>query len=106
LKKYPDNAELLVLLGQTKLAENKTDDAIQSYKAAVAKQPKNPNGYQSLSDLYTRAKNYNAAADVVQAALREQPDNLNFRFTSAGLQILKGDPTAAITQYESILKYQ
>ncbi len=38
--------------------------------------------------------------------MREQPDNLNLRLTSAGLQILKGDPAAAITQYESILKDQ
>ena len=80
MKKYPDNAEILVLLGQTKLAQNKTDDAIQSYKAAIAKQPKDPNGYNALSEFYTRAKNYNAAADVVQAALHEQPGNINFRF--------------------------
>ena len=106
LKKYPDNAELMVLFGQTKLAENKPDEAIQSYKAAVAKQPKDPSGYNALSDLYTRTKNYEAAADVVQTGLRQQPGNLNFRFTSANLQILKGDPTAAINQYESILKDQ
>src|SRR5450631_191857 len=106
LKKYPDNAETLVWWGQTKVAQNKPDDAIQSYKLAVAKQPKDPNGYNALSDLYARAKNYDAAADVVQAALREQPDNLNFRFTSAGLQILKGDQAAAMNQYEAILKDQ
>jgi tetratricopeptide (TPR) repeat protein len=53
-----------------------------------------------------RAKDYNSAVDVIQAGLREQPGNLNFRFTSAGLQILKGDQTGAITQYESILKDQ
>src|SRR5205085_6248873 len=37
---------------------------------------------------------------------REQPGNMNFRLTSANLQILKGDQAGAITQYESILKDQ
>jgi pentatricopeptide repeat protein len=105
-KKYPDNAEILVLMGQTKLAQNRNDDAKISYKAAIAKQPKDPNGYSALSDLYVREKDYNSAVEVIQAGLREQPGNLNFRFTSAGLQLLKGDQAGAITQYESILKDQ
>jgi pentatricopeptide repeat protein len=104
LKKYPDNAEILVLMGQTKMAQNRNDDAQKNYKAAIAKQPKDPNGYSALSDLYVREKNYSSAVEVIQAGLHEQPANLNFRLTSAGLQILKGDQTAAIAQYESILK--
>ena len=106
LKKYPDNAEILVLMGQTKLSENKSDDALRSYKAAIAKQPKDPNGYRALSDLYVRQKNYDSAADVIKGGLHEQPDNLDLRLTSANLQILKGDQATAITQYESILKDQ
>src|SRR5712672_4009951 len=88
------------------MAQNKNDEAQKNYKAAIAKQPKDPNGYNALSELYVRAKDYNSAVEVIQAGLREQPANLNFRFTSAGLQILKGDQTGAITQYESILKDQ
>src|SRR5205085_183291 len=67
LKKYPDNAELLVLMGQTKLAQNKNDDAQKNYQAAIAKQPKDANGYSALIDLYVREKNYNAAAEIIQA---------------------------------------
>ena len=106
MKKYPDNAELLVLMGQAKLAQNKSADAQKNYQAAIAKQPKDPNGYSALSDLYVREKNYNSAVEVIQAGLREQPGNMNFRLTSANLQILKGDQAGAITQYESILKDQ
>ena len=32
LKKYPDNAELLILMGQTKQAQNKYDDAQKEYR--------------------------------------------------------------------------
>ena len=106
LKKFPDNAELLVWMGQTKLAQNKPDDAAQNFKTAMAKQPKDPNGYSALSDLYIRQKNYEGAVQVIQAGLKEQPDNINFRLTSAGLEIQKGDQNAAMAQYESLLKDQ
>src|ERR1700722_1042700 len=106
LKKYPDNAELLVLMGQTKLTQNKYDDAQKAYRAAIAKQPKDINGYNALSELFVRQKNYGAAAEVVQAGLREQPQNLALRLSSAGLQIQQGNDADAIAQYENILKEQ
>jgi Tfp pilus assembly protein PilF len=106
LKKYPANAQLLVLMGQTRLSQNKNDDAIQNFKAAVAQQPKDQVGYNSLYDFYLRQKDYVAATDVIEAGLREQPNNLNFRFAAATLNVLKGDQETAISQYESILKEQ
>jgi cellulose synthase operon protein C len=106
LKKYPDNAELLILMGQTKLAQNKFDDAQKAYRAAIAKQPKDPNSYSALSDLFVRQKDYGAAVEVVQAGLREQPQNLNLLLVAAGLQIQTGKDDNAIAQYEAILKNQ
>jgi tetratricopeptide (TPR) repeat protein len=106
LKKYPDNAELLILMGQTKLAQNKFDDAQKIYRAAIAKRPKDPNPYSALSDLFVRQKDYGAAAEVVQAGLREQPQNLSLLLVAAGLQIQTGKDDSAIAQYEAILKDQ
>jgi cellulose synthase operon protein C len=105
-KKLPANAEVLVLLGQTQLTQNKEADALQSFKEAVAKQPKDLNGYNSLSELYIRQKNFDAAENTLQTAMNELPGNSNFRLSLAGLQILKGDPDKAITQYEALLKDQ
>jgi tetratricopeptide (TPR) repeat protein len=59
-----------------------------------------------LYEFYLRQKNYDAATDVVKAGLREQPNYLNFRFSSATLNFVKGDLEAAISQYESILEDQ
>ena len=42
ISKYPDNSEILVLAGKIELAQNKPDEALQNYKAAIAKQPKIP----------------------------------------------------------------
>jgi tetratricopeptide (TPR) repeat protein len=106
LNKYPDNAELLILLGQTKAAQNKLDDAQKAYRTAIAKQPKDPSPYNALSDLFVRQKDYGAAADIVQAGLREQPQNLSLLLVAAGLQIQSGNDDGAISQYEAILKDQ
>jgi len=105
-KKFPANAQILVLVGQVKLAEKKDDEALQSFKTAVAQQPKDPIGYSALSDIYIRQKNFDAAGSVLQAGLKELPADINLRLSSAGLQILKGDHDAAIAQYEAILKDQ
>ena len=89
-KRFPANAQVLVLLGQTQLAQNKEADALQSFKEAIAQQPKDLNGYNALSDLYIRQKNFDAAGNTLQAALKELPEIANFRLSLAGLQILEG----------------
>jgi pentatricopeptide repeat protein len=104
--KFPGNAQLLVLTGQALVSQNKDEEAVQSLKAAITAQPKDPIGYNALYEFYGRKKNTDAAMDVIQAGLRELPDNLNFRLALAGLQIQKGDNDTAIAQYESILKDQ
>jgi cellulose synthase operon protein C len=106
LKKFPASARLLVLRGQAQLANKKANEAEQSFKLAMEKQPKEQIGYTALSEFYIRQKKYDAADGAIQAGLRELPGELNLRFASAGLQILKGDQDGAIAQYESILKEQ
>lgn len=105
-QKYPDNAQVLVMAGQAELAQNKDREAIGHFKEAIAKQPKQPVGYSALSDYYLRQKKYDAADEVMLAALKEMPDNLNIRLSRAGLMIQKQDYEGAIAQYDSILKDQ
>jgi len=105
-KRNPGNAELLVILGQTRLAQKKDQDAIASFQEAIKQKPKDPSGYAALSEYYIRIKNYDAAGNVLQNGLKEVPQNIPLRMTSASLQILKNDNVAAIAQYESILKDQ
>jgi tetratricopeptide (TPR) repeat protein len=105
-KKFPANAQILVLIGQTRIVQNKDGEAMQSFKEAVAQQPKDPIGYGALSDFYIRQRNFEAAGNVLQAALKELPGNVNLQLSSAGLLILKGDHDGAIAQYEAILKDQ
>jgi tetratricopeptide (TPR) repeat protein len=104
--KFPANAQLLVFLGQAKLAEKKNDEAIQSFRKAVELQPKEPSGYAALTELYVQSKDYDAAEKVLKAGLAELPGNAGFRLSLAGLQIARGNNDAAISQYETILQDQ
>jgi Flp pilus assembly protein TadD len=104
--KFPANAQLLVFLGQAKLAEKKNDEALQNFKKAVAQQPKEPAGYTALNELYVQSKDYDAADKVLKAGLAELPGNVAFRLFLAGLQILRGNNDAAISQYEAIIQDQ
>lgn len=106
LKKYPENAMLLVLEAQTRLAQNRIDDAIQDLRSAIAKQPNDPAAYNALANLYANQKKYDAALDVIQQAMRAIPSNSAFALASASLEIQKGDLNAAIAQYETLLKEQ
>jgi tetratricopeptide (TPR) repeat protein len=106
LKKNPQSAPLLLLMGQIQLAKNAPTDAETSFKAAIAQQPKNNAGYDALASLYIGRQKYDEAAHVIEAGLRERPDNLNLKLALAGVDDLRGDHEAGITQYESILKAQ
>jgi tetratricopeptide (TPR) repeat protein len=104
--KFPANAQLLVFLGQAQMAEKKNDEALQSFKKAVEQQPKDPAGYTALTELYMQSKDYDAVDKVLKAGLAELPGNAAFRLSLAGLQIIRGNIDAAISQYESILQDQ
>ena len=106
MQRFPSNAALLVLFGQTQSAKGKTDEAQKSFKAAITLQPKEEVGYSALSGMYAAQKKYSEANDVIQAGLKERPDSLDLRLTSAQLLIRKGDIDAALAAYEAILKDQ
>jgi predicted Zn-dependent protease len=106
LKKTPTNAQLLVLLGQLQSNKGKPQDAIKSFQAAITSQPKSEIGYSALTTFYANQKNYDEAAKVIQSGLLQLPRSLSFKLTAASLLISKGDPEAAMAQYEAIVNDQ
>ena len=106
LKKYPQNAELLVLLGQSQAARGKREDAKNSFKAAITQQPKSEVGYDALANYFVTQKSYDEANNVVQAGLKEQPNSVNLRLLAASLLITAGKNDSAMTTYEAVLKEQ
>jgi predicted Zn-dependent protease len=103
LKSDPANAEAYVLLGAVQQATNQPDQALNSFKMAIEKQPKSPLGYQALARLYLSQHKIDQGQDVLSAGLKEQPDNAVLHLMRAGILELKQDYNGAISEYESML---
>ena len=103
-KKYPQNFQLSLLMGNTQLAKSNIQQAEANFKSAIALSPKQEVGYVALSNLYLNQKNYDLASKTLQDGLRELPESVNLRSSIAGVMIEMGDNEGAIAKYESILK--
>lgn len=106
LEKDNSNAEAHVLMGSAQLIKNAPDQALKSFSTAIERQPKNPIGYRALADWHLRQNKPDDALKVVQAGLREMPDNSTLQLVQAGLFEMKGDYEAAIEAYERMTKQE
>ena len=61
LRQNPNNAQLYLLLGAVEIAEKAPDQAVNAFKTAIEKQPKNSKAYAGLAALYWNRKNTDAA---------------------------------------------
>ena len=80
------------------------EEAQKSFMEAIARQPKDPIGYQALSELYLSQKKQDEAIATIQAGLAQQPDSSILLLISAGIREAKGDYAGAIAQYEHFLE--
>jgi tetratricopeptide (TPR) repeat protein len=106
LKANPANVDAHVMLGSVQLLKNQPDLAVQSFKTAIAQQPKYAPAYLALANLYIREKNIDEAEKIVRAGLQQQGDDFSLRQALAGALELKGDHEAAIAEYEGLLKQE
>ena len=104
LKTNPANAEVYVMLGSVQLLKNLPDQAVQSFRTAIDRQPKDVAGYNALVNFYLRNKNVDEAEKVVRAGLQGQPDSFALRLTYATVLEQKGNYEGAIAEYEKLLK--
>jgi tetratricopeptide (TPR) repeat protein len=103
LKSDPSNAEAYVLFGAVQQATNQPDQALNSFKMAIEKQPGSFLGYQALAQFYLSQHKIDQGQDVLRAGLKEQPDNAVLRLMLAGILERKQDYNDAINEYESML---
>jgi tetratricopeptide (TPR) repeat protein len=101
-----DNAEAHVLLGSIQLAKNAQEEALNSFRTAIERQPKNMAGYRALAQFYLRQRNDEDALKVTRAGLEQQPDSFAMHLLLAGVLDLKGDYEAAIAECEYLLKQE
>ena len=83
LKRTPQNARVLVLVGQIHLQASRIDDADKSFRAALAVTDKNAEAWSGLGDVYDSRKDYQNASDSYDKALALKPD-LIYTLLNAG----------------------
>ena len=71
-------------MGSIQLAAGAQDQALESFKLAIEKQPKNEAGYQALANLYGSEKKFDKALTVIRSGLQMQPDSMNLHFSDGG----------------------
>ena len=93
-------------MGSIQLASGERERALDSFKSAIEKQPKNVVGYQALANLYAADKKFDEAIAAVRRGLEIQPDSVTLRLAVAGLLEQTNQYEAAISEYEQILNKQ
>ncbi len=76
LRRTPDNARVLVLVGQIHLQANRIGDAEKSFREALAVNGANPEAWSGLGDVYDSRKDWKSAKDSYDKALALKPDLL------------------------------
>ena len=88
------------------LAKNNPAGALNNFETAINKQPKDPNGYKALAELYVRQRKADDALKTLDAGLQQQPKSFDLLMAKANILELTGQYDAAITEYQSMLKDQ
>ncbi|MCA9665678.1 MAG: tetratricopeptide repeat protein [Myxococcales bacterium] len=110
-KSLPKDADLLVLLGKAQFAARRTDDAYDTFQAAIKQDPGHPEGLLELGLIAVKDSELNLAVRRCKEALakikeRQLPDSMRARaFTALGRAYLKKKDTGrAIANFQDAIK--
>lgn len=83
LRRTPENARVLVLVGQIHMQANRVDEAEKSFRAALALNSQNPEAWAGLGDVSDSRKDFKTAQVNYDKALDLKPD-LIYTLLNAG----------------------
>lgn len=79
LQREPKNVDALIGLGEMYKVTGESDKLLEVEKKAMALHPQNPNVWAWVAKQQAQAKNFDAAADSYQHALKYDPENRTYR---------------------------
>lgn len=98
------NAEALVRVGDSYLAENRTDDAVKSWRELAESAPQAARlVINRLEKALFELGKFNALGGILDALLEKDPENQEAALAMAGLYVKKGDFDRAQEFYRQIL---
>lgn len=103
LTRYPDWAELNVVLGQALAKQDDFDAATESLAKAIELQPDVAEAHFTLGEIYLRKGELEAAERELRAELQSHPEDLRAQHTLAMVLDLAGKPEEAMEMLESLL---
>jgi len=83
LRRTPDSARVLVLVGQIHLQANRIDEAEKNFHGALAVNDRNPEAWAGMGDVCDARKDFKQAKDSYDKALALKPD-LVYALLNAG----------------------
>jgi cellulose synthase operon protein C len=102
----PDNAEARAFLGIAQFNLGQKDAAKLSFEAAISSDATKSLGHRALADWHLQQGNTDLAIQAMQKGLQASPNDLELRFSLAGLHEKTNNIDAAIAEYEAMLKVQ
>ena len=100
----PDNSETLFALGNLRLAEQKSDDALAFYSAVLAIDPKHKGALNNLGIIALDACDYANAESWFRRAAQIEPANAKTHFLLAKTFLGEGNREAAQTEIDAALR--
>src|SRR5207253_3679046 len=100
----PDNSETLFALGNLRLAQQKTDDALAFYWAVLSIDPKHKGALNNLGLIALDARDFANAEIWFQRAAQIDPANAKTHFLLAKTFLGQGNREAAQTEIDAALR--
>jgi Tfp pilus assembly protein PilF len=100
----PDNSETLFALGNLRLAQRKTDDALAFYWAVLSIDPKHKGALNNLGVIALDARDYANAESWFRRAAQIDPANAKTHFLLAKTFLGKGNREAAQAEIDAALR--
>jgi putative PEP-CTERM system TPR-repeat lipoprotein len=103
-KFYENNVEVNRLIAASLVQSGRIDDALESYKQIIKKDPKNPQWYVELANVYRGMKNFTSARSVLQKAIELKSDYLPAKAILASIDIQEDKLDDAMAMAQRIIK--
>jgi Flp pilus assembly protein TadD len=100
----PDNSETLFALGNLRLAQQKSDEALAFYSAVLSIDPRHKGALNNLGVIALDARDYANAESCFRRAAETEPANAKTHFLLAKTLLGKGDRKAAQTEIDAALR--